>query len=98
MVVISFSKFRLFHGLLGVPLFPFAWWGALRLAKPNSPWAKRFYGARNPKKQARSEARYGHRRIDRIKDRVRDAIGGRPEALIEHRPHTKPEPGDTDGG
>src|SRR4051812_34688371 len=62
MIVISFSKFRLAHGMLGIPIAPFAWWGAARLAKPNSPWAKRFYGDRNPKKQARSEGRYGHRR------------------------------------
>jgi hypothetical protein len=85
MVLISFSKFRLFHGMLGIPIAPFAWWGAGRLAKPNSPWAKRFYGERNPRKQARAEARYGHRRIDRLKNRVRDAIGGRPTPI---------EPGD----
>jgi hypothetical protein len=90
MVFISFSKFRLFHGMLGILLFPFAWWGALRLAKPNSPWAKRYYGDRNPEKQARSEARYGHRRIDRLKDRFRDAIGGRPTALIERRDPNQP--------
>jgi hypothetical protein len=85
MILISFSKFRLFHGMLGVVIAPLAWWGAFRLAKPSSPWAKRFYGERRPEKQARAEARYGHRRIDRFKDRMRDAIGGRPTALIEHR-------------
>lgn len=98
MILIAFSKFRLFHGMLGVLLFPLAWWGALRLAKPGSPWAKRYYGERNPEKQARAEARYGHRRIDRFKDRMRDAIGGRPEALIEHRPPAAPDPGDPDNG
>jgi hypothetical protein len=82
-VLVCFSKFRLFHGMLGIAIAPFAWWGAFRLAKPNSPWAKRFYGERNPEKQARAEARYGHRRVDRAKDRFRDAIGGRPTALIE---------------
>ncbi len=82
-VLVSFSKFRLLHGMLGL-IVPFlAWWASFRLAKPNSPWAKRYYGERNPKKQARSEARYGHRRIDHFKDRFRDAIGGRPTALIE---------------
>jgi hypothetical protein len=81
MTLISFSKFRLFHGMLGIAIAPFAWWGALHLAKPNSPWAKRFYGKRNPDKQARAEARYGNRRIDRFKERVRDAIGGRPTAV-----------------
>jgi hypothetical protein len=84
-VLISFSKFRLLHGMFGLLFYPLALWGACRLAKPNSPWAKRFYGERRPEKQARSEARYGHRRIDRFKDRFRDAIGGRPTALIEQR-------------
>ena len=83
MIMIAFSKFRLFHGMLGIAIAPLAWWAAARLAKPNSPWAKRYYGERNPEKQARTEARYGHRRTDRFKDRVRDAIGGRPTALIE---------------
>jgi hypothetical protein len=81
--LIAFSKFRLAHGLFGIVFWPLGLWGACRLAKPNSPWAKRFYGERNPDKQARSEARYGHRRIDRFKERMRDAIGGRPTALIE---------------
>jgi len=83
MVLICFSKFRLFHGMLGIAIAPLAWWGAFRLAKPSSPWAKRFYGERNPEKQTRAEARYGRRRVDRLKDRFRDAIGGRPTALIE---------------
>jgi hypothetical protein len=97
MVLISFSKFRLLHGMLGIPIAPLAWWGALRLAKPNSPWAKRFYGERNPEKQARAEARYGHRRIDRFKDRVRDAIGGQPTAL-ERGDEPATEPGEPKDG
>jgi hypothetical protein len=83
MIFICFSKFRLFHGLLGIAIPFLAWWGALRLAKPSSPWAKRFYGDRNPEKQTRAEARYGHRRIDRVKDRVRDAIGGQPTTALQ---------------
>jgi hypothetical protein len=82
-ILISFSKFRLLHGMFGLVFYPLALWGAWRLAKPNSPWAKRFYIDRRPEKLARAQARYGHRRVDRFKDRVRDAIGGRPTALIE---------------
>jgi hypothetical protein len=82
-ILISFSKFRLLHGMFGLLFYPLALWGACRLAKPNSPWAKRYYRERNPEKQARAEARYGNRRVDRLKDRFRDAIGGRPTALIE---------------
>jgi lysyl-tRNA synthetase class 2 len=69
--------------MFGLLFYPLALWGACRLAKPNSPWAKRYYRERNPEKQARAEARYGNRRVDRFKDRFRDAIGGRPTALIE---------------
>jgi hypothetical protein len=82
-ILVSFSKFRLLHGMAGLLIPPLAWWGSFRLAKPNSPWAKRFYGERRPEKQARAEARYGSRRVDRFKERFRDAIGGRPTALIE---------------
>jgi hypothetical protein len=81
--LIAFSKFRLAHGMVGLFVWPLALWGACRLAKPNSPWAKGLYGERNPEKQARAEARYGSRRIDRFKERVRDAIGGRPTTIEE---------------
>src|SRR3954462_7345825 len=90
MVLTAFSKFRLLHGMLGIAIPPLAWWGAGHLAKPNSPWAKRYYGERNPEKQARAEGPYGHRRIDRLKDRFRDAIGGRPAALMERRAPDQP--------
>ena len=42
----------------GFLLLGLIWWiAAWRLAKPNSPWAKRFYG---PEKQDRSRRRYHH--------------------------------------
>jgi hypothetical protein len=81
LALLSFSKFRLAHGMFGLVFWPLSLWATCRLAKPDSPWAKRFYGERNPKKQARAEGRYGHRRIDRFKDRMRDAIGGQPTAI-----------------
>jgi hypothetical protein len=98
MILVSFSKFRLLHGMLGIAIAPLAWWGALRLAKPNSPWAKRFYGERNPEKQARAEARYGSRRIDRFKDRVRDAIGGQPTTALERGDGQAVEPSEPKDG
>jgi hypothetical protein len=84
-ILIAFSKFRLMHGLFGLIFYPLALWGAWRLAKPNSPWAKRYYGERNPEKQARAEARYGNRRVDRFKERFREAIGGLTTAEIEQK-------------
>jgi hypothetical protein len=55
-------------------------YAALRLAKPSSLWAKRFYGERRPDKQARSE-----RLTDRCKERLRDAIGGVTEEQYQAR-------------
>jgi hypothetical protein len=78
--VVAFLKRRFAHGYLGLFIWPLALWGAARLAKPDSPWARRYYAERNPEKQARAEARYADRRIDRAKDRFRDLIGGRPTA------------------
>jgi hypothetical protein len=83
--LVSFAKFRLLHGMAGLLIPPLAWWASFRLAKPGSPWAKRYYGERNPEKQARAEARYGNRRIDRFKERFREAIGGLTTAEIEER-------------
>jgi hypothetical protein len=76
--MIAFLKRRLAHGFVGLAVWPLALWGACRLAKPGSPWARRRYGERNPDKQARAEARYADRRVDRAKERFRDLIGGEP--------------------
>jgi hypothetical protein len=76
-VVVSFAKLRLVHGALGVLIFPIAVYGAVRLGKPGSPWARRFYGARRPHKQAKAEARFSAgRRTERFKERLRDIVGG----------------------
>ena len=89
-VGICFAKERLWHGAIGFFIFPLAIYGASRIGKPGSPWARRFYGERNPAKQAKSEQRFRpDRRTDRIKDRLRDAIGGSTDeeylAKIERR-------------
>ena len=56
----------------------------MRLGKPDSPWARRFYGEHNPRKQARSERRFHPgRRTDRFKEAVRTAIGGSTEGDYE---------------
>jgi hypothetical protein len=84
---ICFLKGKLWHGVLGLfPLFgPVAIWGAWRLAKPHSPWAKRWYGERRPEKQRRAEARYRDRRTDRLLDALRTAFGGATTETIEAR-------------
>ena len=76
-IVISLAKQRVVHALAGVFVVVFAVYAAVRLGKPRSPWARRFYGERNPGKQVRSERRFAPgRRTDRFKERLRDAIGG----------------------
>jgi hypothetical protein len=84
---ICFLKGKLWHGVLGLfpALGPLAWWGAWRLAKPHSPWAKRFYAERRPEKQRRAEERYRDRRTDRLLDSLRTAFGGATTESIEAR-------------
>ncbi len=89
-VAISLGKERRWHAFFGFFLAPLALYAACRIGKPGSPWAKRFYGERNPKKQAKSEQRFRpDRRTERVKERIRDAIGGSTEdeylAKIERR-------------
>jgi hypothetical protein len=85
-VVICLVKQRFSNALIGT-FIPFvAPYAALRLGKPDSPWAKRFYGARNPRKQARAERRFRpDRRTDVFKERLRDAIGGVTEEEYQAR-------------
>jgi hypothetical protein len=72
-----FLKQRVFHGAIGLLVIPVALYGAARIGKPTSPWARRFYGERRPHKQAKAERRFRpDRRTELLKDRVRDAIGG----------------------
>jgi hypothetical protein len=87
---VCFLKGRIGHGVLGLFIYLVGLYGALRLAKPNSPWAKRRYGERNPKKQARSDKRFRHRRVDRFYDNLRTALGGSTTESIEAR---RPESG-----
>jgi hypothetical protein len=83
-VAISFAKGRFLHGTLGIFLVPFAVYAAVRIGKPRSPWARRFYGDRNPRKQAKAEARFrADRRTERFKERFRDLVGGETQADYE---------------
>lgn len=76
-VLTCFAKQRLMHGVVGLFLLPVAVYGAARIGKPGSPWARRFYRARSASKQAKSEQRFrADRRTERLKERFRDAVGG----------------------
>lgn len=80
--LVCFAKERVTHGLFGLFIPIVSLIGAVRLAKPTSLWARKFYGDKRPAKQARAEARYAERRSDRFKNRLRDAIGGKTNAEL----------------
>jgi hypothetical protein len=79
---VCFAKQRVGHGTLGLFLWPIALYGAARIGKPGSPWARRFYGERRPAKQGKAEQRFPvERRTERFKERFRDAVGGETDAV-----------------
>jgi len=79
LVAICFAKGRILHGCIGFFIFPIALYGACRLGKPGSAWARRRYGDRHPRKQARAEERFpSDRRTERFKNAFRDVVGGKP--------------------
>jgi hypothetical protein len=83
-VVTCFAKQRLWHGAIGFFAFPDAMYGASRIGKPGSPWARWRYGERNPGKQAKAERRFPpDRRTERFKERFRDAVGGSTGDVFE---------------
>jgi hypothetical protein len=78
-VAICFLKGRNLHGIIGFFIFPIALYGACRIGKPDSAWARRRYGERRPKKQAKAEKRFHQgRRTERFKEAFRDIVGGKP--------------------
>jgi hypothetical protein len=72
--IVTVLKGKLAFGLMGLFIPVFSLVGAIRLAKPDSPWAKWRY-AKRPTKLARAQRRYGERRQHRM-DRIRDLLGG----------------------
>jgi hypothetical protein len=74
----ALAKGKVFTGLLGVLVPPLAVIGAVRLARPGSPWARRRYpeGSRKAARARAREEREGWQRTLRI--RVYDAVAGRP--------------------
>jgi hypothetical protein len=74
--VLAILKGRLLLGLVGVFVPLFSAVGAVRLASPSSPWARRRYRA-DSRKLARSRKRFARSHARRI--RLMNAIGGTPE-------------------
>ena len=79
MVAFCFLKGRVLHGVVGFFVFPVAIYGASRIGKPSSSWARRRYGERSTAKQAKAEDRFRpERRTERFKEAFRDIVGGKP--------------------
>lgn len=75
-VAICFLKERVVHGTIGFFLFPLAVYGACRIGKPGSPFARRRYAGK-PMQIAKAQARFAStRRTARFKEFVRTALGG----------------------
>jgi len=78
-VGICFAKGRVLHGAVGIFVAPIAFYGAGRIGKPRSAWARYRYGERRPKKQAKAVERFApERRTERFKEAFRDIVGGKP--------------------
>lgn len=81
--LVAFLKGKAKLGAFGIVIPGLAILAAVRLAKPSSPWARRFYSER---KLCRSGARamLQDQRYSHLKHRIYDAIGGAPH--LERRP------------
>jgi hypothetical protein len=91
-VVVTFLKGKLKLALVGVVFPPFAWFGAIRLAKPSSWWSRRFYTPEG-RKYGRAVAREAKRR-DRYQERqtrLYDLLGGAPSRPSSHEASDGPE-------
>ncbi|MFL9659741.1 hypothetical protein ACJ7VE_39330 [Streptomyces sp. PB17] len=78
--LLALAKGKARLAIFGVIVPVIALIGAIRLARPGSPWARRFY-ARRPRARARSRLRAYHhdRRWSGPRRVVQDWIGGRPD-------------------
>jgi hypothetical protein len=79
LVVVTLLKGKLKLGLFGIVFVPLSLVGAVRLAKPNSIWARRFY-PEDGRRLRRSEVRAMARdvRWSQRRERFYDLIGGTP--------------------
>ncbi|HEX4017158.1 MAG TPA: hypothetical protein VHX15_10510 [Frankiaceae bacterium] len=84
LAAISLLKGKVWTGLFGLFLPILLLVAAIRIGRPASPWARKFYQNRPKKieKARRREIRY-RRRFVQIKDRMQDVLAGRPTAEVK---------------
>jgi hypothetical protein len=80
LAMLAIYKGKRFLGLIGILVPFFSLVGAIRIATPDSAWARRFYKP-DGRKRAKSEARWA--KIAARRQRVRNAIAGAPEPAAE---------------
>ncbi|GAA2745399.1 phosphatidylglycerol lysyltransferase domain-containing protein [Kitasatospora cinereorecta] len=87
LVVVALLKGKIWTGLFGLMLWPLALVGAVRLARPASPWARWRYRSR-PRRLARAERREDriHRRLVAAKTWTYDLVAGTPDLAAELAP------------
>lgn len=80
-VLIALAKGKSWMALVGVLIPPVALFGALRLGKPTSPWAKRLYGRRPRARRRAARRTEAHmRRWGPLRRRIDYLVGGTPSA------------------
>jgi hypothetical protein len=81
LTVVACLKGKLLLGLISIFVPPVALVGAVRLARPRSLWAERFYAC-DPEKAERARARYApdRSRAERLRMRAIDALAGARDA------------------
>ncbi|GAA1971081.1 hypothetical protein [Kitasatospora viridis] len=85
MSVVALFKGKVWTGLLGIMVPGLSWIGAIRLARPSSPWARWRYAGR-PRRRARAvrRERLLHARVDRARTWLFDLIAGAPDKVPAH--------------
>ncbi|MEV7782264.1 hypothetical protein [Kitasatospora sp. NPDC088351] len=85
--VVTLLKGKMWTGLLGIMVPGLSWIGAIRLARPSSPWARWRYATR-PRRRARAlrRERLLHGRADRARTWLFDLIAGAPDKVPAHHP------------
>jgi hypothetical protein len=80
LVTITLVKGKVWTGLIGILTPTLAFVGAVRLARPSSPWARRFYrpGSRKLRRALRREVRW-HGPGSRMLRRLAEGVAGKPD-------------------
>ncbi|MET8948952.1 hypothetical protein ABZX30_36920 [Streptomyces sp. NPDC004542] len=77
--VVTLLKGKIWTGLIGIFVPPLLIPGALRLSRPDAPWARWWYGHRRPDKQLRAQLRERRLRVPviAVKIRLQELLAGR---------------------